>query len=299
MSATLLELRGLTVTVGGRRLLDGVDLTLARGRCLALVGESGSGKTTLARAIVGLQPVSAGHLLLDGAPLRHDRQLRRRVQLVFQDPYASLNPLHDVLHHLARPLLLHGHATPATVVSQAHELLVSVGLTADLLDRRPDSLSGGQRQRVALARALAVRPDLLIADEPTSMLDTSLRTSVLALLTRLQRARGLALLLITHDLASARLVADELAVLHAGRLVERGPAAELLRAPAHPYTDALVRCASSGERPLDPPTDPTPPGPEGCSFAARCPRRAPACSAGPIPLQGGDRRAVRCLHPLP
>ncbi|MCA9515622.1 MAG: ABC transporter ATP-binding protein, partial [Myxococcales bacterium] len=170
-------------------------------------------------------------------------------QMVFQDPFGSLNPVHTVLHHLARPLRRHGLArSDAEARSRAAALLERVGLSpaADYLDAYPSALSGGQRQRVAIARALAPEPDVLIADEPTSMLDVSLRTGVLNLLAELQRERGLAILLITHDLASARYLANRVAVLYRGEIVEQGPAEQILHTPEHPYTQTLLAAARRG-----------------------------------------------------
>jgi ABC-type glutathione transport system ATPase component len=168
--------------------------------------------------------------------------------MVFQDPFGSLNPVHPVLHHLARPLLRHGRARRADVRERALALLATVGLVPaeDFVDRHPHALSGGQRQRVAIARALAVEPELLVADEPTSMLDVSIRSGVLALLDRLKRERRLALLLITHDLGAARALADRLLVLHRGKIVEDGPAERVVASPVHPYTRALLAALPRG-----------------------------------------------------
>ncbi|MBK9519353.1 MAG: ABC transporter ATP-binding protein [Anaeromyxobacter sp.] len=237
--------------------VDGVSFSVRRGEVVALVGASGSGKSTIARLLLRLDEPDGGRILLDGRdvlaeePRGASLAYRRRVQLVFQDPFASLNPVHTVAHHLERPLLRHGLAGGARSGSAALRrrlaaLLDTVGLTpaGDFLDRHPASLSGGQRQRVAIARALAVEPDLLVADEPTSMLDVSIRTGVLNLLARLKRERGLAVLLITHDLASARYLADRILVLQQGRVVEEGPSRALLAAPSHPYTRALLAAAA-------------------------------------------------------
>ena len=229
------------------RALDGVDLTLHRGEILALVGRTGSGKSTLARVIARLETPTAGRLLLEGRdvlaeePRRASRSYRRRVQMVFQDPFASLNPAHTVGHALGRALAVHrGTVDRADIAAEAAELLDAVGLEPELLGARPHELSGGQRQRVAIARALACEPEVLVADEPTSMLDAPLRAGVLDLLLRLRRERDLSILYITHDLASARYLADTTAVLQAGRLVETGPTAELMEHPAHPCTRLLL-----------------------------------------------------------
>jgi peptide/nickel transport system ATP-binding protein len=276
----LLEVRDLRKTfagaglLGGRRrvtVLDGVSFQVDRGEALALVGESGSGKSTVARAILRLARPDAGAIRLDGEdvlsqePRGASLDYRARVQLVFQDPFGSLNPIHTVAHHLARPLLRHRRATRETVRARSLDLLATVGLepAEEFLDRRPFELSGGQRQRVAIARALAVEPELLVADEPTSMLDVSIRSGVLALLAQLKRTRGLAILLITHDLAAARLLADRIAVLHRGTIVEEGPTRAVIDAPAHPYTRALLG-AIAGTDPL-----PAPPGRGGSAAAAK------------------------------
>jgi peptide/nickel transport system ATP-binding protein len=226
--------------------LDNVSLTVSRGEAVALVGESGSGKSTLARVVLRLTKPDSGAVLLDGFDVPASLAYRARVQMIFQDPFASLNPVHTVLHHLARPLLRHRKATKATVRARATGLLETVGLepAEEMLDRHPHQLSGGQRQRVAIARALAVEPDLLVADEPTSMLDVSLRAGILKLLKGLKE-RGLGILLITHDLASARALADRIAVLNKGRIVEEGPAAQVIGAPQHPYTRALLAAVAA------------------------------------------------------
>ena len=255
LAEPILEVEGLRkdFPVGGLlsrrtiRALDGVDLTLHRGEILALVGRTGSGKSTLARVIARLEAPASGRLLLEGRdvlaeePRRASRSYRRRVQMVFQDPFASLNPAHTVGHTLGRALAVHrGAVDRADIAAEAAELLDAVGLEPELLGARPHELSGGQRQRVAIARALARDPEVLVADEPTSMLDAPLRAGILDLLLRLRRERDLSILYITHDLASARYLADTTAVLQAGRLVETGPTAELMEHPVHPCTRLLL-----------------------------------------------------------
>jgi ABC-type glutathione transport system ATPase component len=260
VAGPLLEIQGLrkTFLLGGfpsrrRVVLDDVTFSLSAGEIVALVGESGSGKTTLARIVARLERPDAGVLKLEGAdvlrtePRHASLAYRARVQLVFQDPFASLNPAHRVLHHLARPLLVHGRVGPANVDvrTRAEELLESVGLhpARDFLDRYPHALSGGQRQRVAVARALAAGPKVIVADEPTSMLDASTRVGVLDLLRRLTRERGIAILLITHDLATARHLADRVVVLAGARLVEQGPTAQVFESPSHAYTRQLIEAS--------------------------------------------------------
>jgi len=221
------------------RAVDGVSFTIASGRTLGLVGESGSGKTTLGRTILRLQEPTAGRVLFDGndvfaldaGPLR---ALRRRMQVVFQDPYSSLNPRMTVAQTLQEPLDIHGLA------GQVPALLDEVGLDAAFAARYPHELSGGQRQRVGIARALSVEPQFLICDEPVSALDVSVQAQVLNLLADLQARRRLTYLFIAHDLAVVRHIADDVAVMYLGRIVERAPAAAIYAAPRHPYTRSLL-----------------------------------------------------------
>ncbi len=223
---SLLEVRGLTRHFARRTALDDVSFDVHAGEVVAIVGASGSGKSTLARILTGLERADTGRFSVTGD-----------VQMVFQDPFASLNPARRVQHHLERPLVLHdSHLTVS-------DLLVTVGLDPAIARRFPHELSGGQRQRVALARALAASPRLLIADEPTSMLDASLRAELLDLLRRLAETRGLGVIFITHDLPSAAAIADRVIVLHRGRIVEQGPIAPTLRAPADTYTRELLAAA--------------------------------------------------------
>lgn len=270
---------------------------------MGLIGQSGSGKSTIARLLLRLERWDRGTVRLDGKPVAEADgalELRRRIQLIFQDPFASLNPVHDVEHHLCRPLLRHGRATQATVRRRASELLTLVGLDPpnEFLSRMPSELSGGQRQRVAIARALAVEPDLLVADEPTSMLDVSIRTSVLGLLASLKRDRGLGIVLITHDLASARALADRLVVLYRGSVVEDGATAEVLLRPAHPYTQALLSAVATPralDRGLAPPSSPSLiPHLTGCAFARRCPIAIARCTQEAPVAQTAGARTVRC-----
>ena len=261
--APLLEVRGLRKTYStgglftrGRTVVaaEDVGFRIHRGEAVALVGESGSGKSTIARLLLRLEAADSGAALLDGVdvfarePRRASRGYRRRVQMVFQDPFGSLNPAHDVEHHLVRPAARLGGAG-ADARERALALLRTVGLepAEEFIHRHPYELSGGQRQRVAIARSLAADPDLLVADEPTSMLDVSIRMGILKLLVQLKRERGLAILLITHDLASARFLADRILVLHRGRIVEEGPSETVVRSPAHEYTRALL-AAIAGPR---------------------------------------------------
>ncbi len=229
---------------GDMLALDDVSFRLTSGQTIALVGQSGSGKSTIAKILTQLERATSGDILLDGAPIpRRGRPLRRyrqQVRMVFQDPFASLNPYHTIRHHIERPLQL-DHVVPKDEVeAEVHRLLERVHLVPEsTIDRRPHELSGGQRQRVAIARALASRPSLLIADEPVSMLDVSIRLGVLNLLAELQREANLGVLYITHDLATARHFSDEIMVLHHGKVVEHGPADEVILRPQHEYTRAL------------------------------------------------------------
>ncbi|MEZ0491468.1 ABC transporter ATP-binding protein [Kineococcus sp. TBRC 1896] len=235
------------------RAVDDVSFDLLPRRTVALVGESGSGKSTIAKLLTRLEKPTSGSVdvrLDDGTPVLGS-VYRRQVQMVFQDPFASLNPFHSVGHHLARPLLLH-QRTRGTAQTHARvlEMLERVNLTpADAVAaRRPHELSGGQRQRVAIARALAPGAKVLVADEPVSMLDVSIRLGVLNLLARLQREEDLAVLYITHDLATARHFSDEVLVLYRGRVVERGPADAVILDPHHDYTKLLAQAAPDPER---------------------------------------------------
>jgi peptide/nickel transport system ATP-binding protein len=258
----ILELSGIEKAHVGRRhflsrrrestpALRGVGLTLRAGETVALVGESGSGKSTLGQIIVGLLERDAGNFLLEGEPISKARDLftpkwRPDVQMVFQDPQSSLNPRHTIRRILTEPVLLQG-VTRLDAEARMADLLVRVGLEPSVASRRPHAFSGGQRQRIALARALMARPRLLVADEPVSALDVSVQAQVLQLLDELQGELGLAMLFITHDLRVAAQVADRIAVMQSGRIVEEAAASTLLRAPASQYTQALL-AAVPGER---------------------------------------------------
>lgn len=233
---------------GSITALDRVSFTLESGQTVGLVGQSGSGKSTIAKILTQLETPTSGQVRLDGKPIpRHGaglRAYRQQLRMVFQDPFASLNPAHSIRHHVERPLRLDKVVPAGQMDAEVRRLLERVRLEPDVvIDRRPHELSGGQRQRVAIARALASRPRLLIADEPVSMLDVSIRLGVLNLLADLQRQEGLGVLYITHDLATARHFSDEILVLNQGRVVERGTADDVILRPQDPYTQAL-RAAS-------------------------------------------------------
>ncbi len=236
--------KGADATVVG---VHGVDVALEQGRIVALVGGSGSGKSTVARLLGRLAQPDGGVIKLRGQEVsgragRRDLGYRRTVQMIFQDPFATLNPVKTVAHHLRRPLAIHQGLRGRSADRAATDLLESVGISpgVDYLRRHPHELSGGQRQRVTIAAALAARPSVLLADEPTSMLDVSIRTSLLNLIRSLASDRGLAVLFITHDLASARYIADTIMVLRDGVVVEQGRIDDVLDAPRHPYTDLLL-----------------------------------------------------------
>jgi oligopeptide/dipeptide ABC transporter ATP-binding protein len=283
----VLEAAGLSTSFRTRRgtvakAVDGVDLALGRGEIVALVGESGCGKTTLARTLLGLERPSAGQVLVDGTPLRYDgrslKAYRRRVQLVLQDPTGSLNPRHTVYEAVAEGLRVHG--VSGDEQERVVEALSRVGMrpAERYFLRYPHELSGGQRQRVVIAGALVLEPEVLVADEPVSSLDASVRGEILALLLKLRDELGLSVLVVTHDLGLAWNIADRIAVMYLGRIVESGPTEEVLAAPSHPYTRALLSVVPAG-RGLEPvvlsgePPDPTR-VPPGCRFHPRCPQLA-------------------------
>ena len=279
------------------RAVDGVDLSVGRGECLAMVGESGSGKTTVARCAIRLIEPTAGSVRFDGEDLlalssRELRRRRRRFQMVFQDPWGSLNPRQRVGSIVAEPLEVHepGLSRPGRT-ERVRELLGMVGLAPELERRWPHQLSGGQRQRVGIARALAAGPDLLVADEPVTALDVSIRGQILRLLADLRERLGLSLLLIAHDLTAVERLADRVAVLYLGRVVELASRAELFSRPLHPYTVSLLSAVPRAEPGKarsriilggDPPSPVAPP--PGCPFHPRCPIARPNCAGETPPL---------------
>jgi peptide/nickel transport system ATP-binding protein len=278
--------RGLWARRVPLHAVDDVSIGLEAGKVTAVVGESGSGKTTVVRLLAKILKPDSGELLLDGelAPGGRPRSYAAQVQLVFQDPFASLNAVHRVRHHLARPLEIH-HVVD-DVEAGVHDLLRRVALepAERFAGKFPHELSGGQRQRVAIARALAVRPRVLLADEPVSMLDVSIRLGVLNLLADLRDRERLAILYVTHDIASARYLADTIVVMYAGEVVEVAPSATLTDEPAHPYTQLLLSAAPDPQRRVPPKLagSGAPPSliapPSGCRFHPRCPHAMPICS---------------------
>jgi oligopeptide/dipeptide ABC transporter ATP-binding protein len=287
------------------RAVDGVDFQLFPGETLALVGESGCGKSTLAKALVGLNPITSGRARLNGEPItgisrKALRRYRSELQLIFQDPYASLNPRFTIAETLGEPLLLHGKATRQNVDVKICELLGQVGLDVELRRRYPHEFSGGQRQRISIARALAVEPQLLLCDEVTSALDVSIQAQILDLLRSIQRQRGLTYLFITHDLGVVRYIAHRVAVMYVGQIVELRDTESLFEAPAHPYTQALLRSiprvatdGAGARKPLAGEVPSAARPPSGCRFHPRCPEvfeRCPREAPELYPVPSGQSR---------
>jgi peptide/nickel transport system ATP-binding protein len=312
----ILEVRGLSRQYRSGGLLhpsrlhavDDVTFALRPGRITALAGESGSGKSTVARLLLRLLTPSSGEVLFAGRNVARDRRrrdvlrYRKHVQMIFQDPFGSLNPAKTVRAHLERPLRIHGIAGRRDAKARVDTLLETVGLVpvASVADKYPHELSGGQRQRVAIARALAANPKVVIADEPISMLDVSIRIGILNLMRDLKELE-IAFLYVTHDLASARYVADDILVMYAGQIVEQGPVDEVLANPLHPYTRLLIASVPDGERNLEPieirkgtaaaAVDPAP----GCRFVDRCPLAIAVCrQTTPELVEAEPGRIARC-----
>jgi peptide/nickel transport system ATP-binding protein len=287
--------------------VDDVSISLDAGSVIGLVGESGSGKTTVVRMFARIILPDSGEIRLGGQPVPsgRPRDYTRQVQMVFQDPFASLNPVHRVRHHLLRPLEIHD-LTGGDAEAAIGDLLRRVALDppSQYVDKFPHELSGGQRQRVAIARTLAVRPRVLLADEPVSMLDVSIRLGVLNLLADLRDREHLAILYVTHDIASARYLADSIAVMYAGKVVEYAPSADLTDRPAHPYTQLLLSAAPDPDR-TTPPTlagSGAPPSlvtrTNACLFHPRCPHAMDICRrATPPSVSVAPGHAAACwLH---
>ena len=290
------------------KAVDGVSLEIKPGECLGLVGESGCGKSTLALAIMGLIPPTHGYIRLNGHELsaRQRMETARTVQMVFQDPYASLNPRQTVRRTLADPLRLHGITNKTEVEHRVMDMMDKVGLRRDRADRYPHEFSGGQRQRIGIARALILQPKLVICDEPVSALDVSIRAQIINLLLELKDEMGLAYILISHDLGVVEHVSDRVAVMYLGRLCEVGPSEQLFARPAHPYTGLLLQAIpvpdpdvrpAESVAPGEPPSPIAPPS--GCRFRTRCPRADQRCSAEiPELREVTIGRFAACHHPL-
>jgi peptide/nickel transport system ATP-binding protein len=308
MAEVLLSVRDLAVDFnlgghflglrGGARVLhavNGVTLTLRAGECLGLVGESGCGKSTVALSILGLVPATRGTITVDGMQIGADasidrRRLARTVQMVFQDPYASLNPRQTVRRTLADPLRLHGVTNAGEVDDRVADMLKHVGLTADQAGRYPHEFSGGQRQRIGIARALILRPRLVICDEPVSALDVSIRAQIINLLLELKETLGLSYIMISHDLGVVEHMSDRVAVMYFGKIVETGDWRAIFERPGHPYTRGLIAAIPDPFAPADAsatkvhgevpsPFEP----PIGCAFHPRCPLVMDACRVMPGP----------------
>ena len=286
-----------------------VSFSITPGETLALVGESGCGKTTLGRALVGLYAATHGAIRFKGEdlttmPAAQQQKTRRAIQMIFQDPYESLNPRLPVSDVITEPLLIHGIGNRGERADRARELIAQVGLPVDALNRYPHQFSGGQRQRIAIARALGPEPELIVADEPLSALDVSIQSQILNLMSELREQRHLSYLFISHDLSAVHHLADRVAVMYLGRLVEVAPRAELFASPSHPYTKALLDAIpriGQGRRargrtiqgdlpsPLKPPT--------GCAFHPRCPKAQAICKVeAPVllPAPGRVQQLAAC-----
>jgi len=295
--------------VGDVKAVDGVSLEIQRGETLGLVGESGCGKSTVGRALLRLYEPTAGKIVFDGTDITHMsekelRPLRRRMQMVFQDPYASLNPRHSVGRMVGEPLRVHGLSRGKDVHKKVRELLQVVGLPADAASRYPHEFSGGQRQRIGLARALALNPDFIVCDEPVSALDVSIQAQIVNLLETLQREFDLTYLFIAHDLAVVRHISDRIAVMYLGQIMELSPADDLYDNPLHPYTISLLsaipipdpeieRNRSSILLQGDLPSPANPP--DACRFHTRCPYVQPTrCRDDEPELRPLDGHLVKC-----
>lgn len=293
---------------GKVQAVNGVDLSIRRGSTTGLIGESGCGKSTLGRAILRLHEPTAGTVRFDETDVTaldpaQMKAMRRRMQIIFQDPYASLNPRHTVAEIVGKPLRLHRLAQGSALRERVAQILERVGLGVAHLNRYPHQFSGGQRQRIGIARALIMQPDFVVCDEPVSALDVSIQAQIIELLEELKQELALTYLFISHDISVIGYISDRIAVMYLGRIVEEGPAQQVLAEPAHPYTQALLasvpQIKNAGRRPartrlsgdLPSPVNP----PSGCSFHTRCPVATPACkTARPEPKSLGRGHMAAC-----
>ena len=292
--------------------VDGVSFSLPKGKTLGIVGESGCGKSTLARLVTRLIEPSSGSVVLDGVDItklsgKALREMRRKLQIIFQDPYSSLNPRHSIGQIIGDPMRIQGIVSRTNEKAEVQDLMQRVGLNPEHYNRYPHEFSGGQRQRIGIARALSLQPSVIVADEPVSALDVSIQAQILNLLENLQKDLGLSFVFIAHDLSVVRHIADQVAVMYLGKIVEVGDAATVYSNPAHPYTKALLSAVPvanpsmrvSGKRirlvgdvpsPIDPPS--------GCRFRTRCWKATDLCSSVEPPLQAdGAGRVVACHFP--
>jgi len=317
MSDALLEVTGLSKYFGGGatpvKAVDDVSFSIARGETLGLVGESGCGKTSLVRTLLRLNPATSGSALLDGVDIARAkgaelRSLRRKMQVVFQDPYQSLNPRMRIDRIISEPWALHRGVVPkAEWRSEVARLLTDVGLRPEHAERYPNEFSGGQRQRIGIARALALKPSLMICDEPVSALDVSVQAQVVNLLAKLRKERNLAMLFVAHDLAVVRHVSDRVMVMYLGRIIETGPARTIFTMPRHPYTQALLSAVPTPDPTLrgkrrrivlagDLPSPANPPS--GCRFRTRCWKASEKCAAvEPLLTPQPDGLLTACHYP--
>jgi len=311
---SLLSLENLATaydTPHGRfRALEGISFSVAQGETVGLVGESGCGKSTLGKTLMRLVPSDEGSIRLDGDEITTARgrdlmPVRRKLQMIFQDPFASLNPRHSIRRILTGPLKIHGVASRAERNRIAEEIVNRVGLPPDALDRYPHEFSGGQRQRIGIARALILRPQMIVCDEPVSALDLSIQAQIINLLAELKREYGLSYLFISHDLSVVRYFTDRVLVMYLGRIVESGPTREVWDNPRHPYTRALIDALPDAGNPREvAPLSGDLPGvqnlPGGCRFHPRCPHATDLCrKVEPLIPENGDAHAFACHHPLP